>query len=597
MESVDNLMAKGKNFFQLPAWSSLLWKLSIDHRRTTAQGVILSILARVFDLLPMVIVGMVVNTLTPGVPQAGSLAGTMTEYGILVTLCFLGLALFQSGSDYLLAVAAQSIHHDIRIRLFSHILSIDTADLESRRKGELLSIVTNDVDALNGFFSETLANGVRVIIAFSCTYGYLFWLDFRLALILVFPLPLAFWAMGIFSKKVQPKYMQSRKAVGRFAGVLENSLQGIDVLQAYCAEQNEIRRLEKESAAYRDTALDAARIRRNFIPYIYGIAGLSFGLLIGGGGWLTQIPYGPSLGDYTVFVLMGMRLVVPIFTLNFLINQIQQAKAAALRIKGLLEIHPGLGDRPGAKDLETAPQTIRFKDIRFGYPGGPTLFTDINLTIRKGDFIGIAGPTGAGKSSLVKLLLRFYGPDSGRISFNGQNLDTLTVKSVRRYVGYVSQQPFLFHGSVFENICLGHPTADRALVMAAVRKAGVMEIVKSLPQGLDTPVGDQGNRLSGGQKQRISLARALLHNPEILILDEATSAVDPVTEALIHENILLLRRNKIIIAVAHRLSTLTACDRILVMDRGSKVQEGSHRELVEEEGVYRALWQAFGNKN
>ena len=573
------------------SWAALLLHLSAGHRQRILQGLVLSIMARLCDLLPMAIVGRVVNTLTVG--QAQSMARTMAEYGILVALCFFGLALFQSGSDYFLSAAAQSVRHDIRIRLFSHILSMDAADLESRRKGDLLSIITNDVDALNGFFSETIANGVRVLIAFAGTYGYLFWLDARLALILVFPLPLAFWVMGIFSKKVAPRYMQSRNAVGNFTGTLENSLQGIDVLQAYCAEHTEIRRLEKQSAAYRDTALDAARIRRNFIPVIYGIAGLSFGLLVGGGGWLTQMPGGPSMGDYTCFVLMGMRLVVPIFTLNFLINQIQQAKAAALRVKDLLALRTRLGDRPDAADLETAPQTIRFEGIRFGYPGGQELFTDLNFTIRKGDFIGIAGPTGAGKSSLVKLLLRFYGPSSGRISFNGKDLDALTAKSVRRHVGYVSQQPFLFHGSVLENICLGHPGADKNLVTAAMEKAGVMEIIQGLPRGLDTLVGDQGNRLSGGQKQRISLARALLHNPDILILDEATSAVDPVTEALIHDSILALRRNRIIIAVAHRLSTLTACDRIFVMDRGCKVQEGSHRKLVCMDGVYRNLWQAF----
>ncbi len=589
-------MIKGKKNLKFPIWASLLWQLATGNRHTIAQGIVLSILARLCDLLPMVIVGAVVNTLTKGAGQTGDLAGTMAGYGTLVTLCFLGLALFQSGSDYFLAAAAQSVRHEIRIRLFSHILSIDAADLESRRKGELLSIVTNDVDALNGFFSETIANGVRVAIAFAGTYGYLFWLDARLALILIFPLPLAFWAMKVFSRKVQPSYMQSRKAVGRFSGVLENSLQGIDVLQAYCAEQNEIQRLKKESAAYRDTALDAARIRRNFIPLIYGIAGLSFGLLVGGGGWLTQLPGGPSMGDYTCFVLMGMRLVVPIFTLNFLINQIQQAKAAALRMKELLELRPKVGDQPGATDLESPPRVIRFKNVRFGYPGEPELFTDLNLTIRKGDFIGIAGPTGAGKSTMVKLLLRFYGPTSGQISVNDRDLETLTVKSVRRYVGYVSQQPFLFHGTVLENICLGHPSADRDLVMAAVKKSGVMEIIQRLPKGLDTLVGDQGNKLSGGQKQRISLARALLHNPEILILDEATSAVDPATEALIHENILALRRDRIIIAVAHRLSTLTACDRIFVMDQGCKVQEGRHSELIRQDGVYRTLWQAFERK-
>ena len=409
---------------------------------------------------------------------------------------------------------------------------------------------------------------MRVVISFVGTYGYLLWLDWKLALILVVPLPVVFVAMGVFSHRIQPQYMKSRRAVGRFTGVLENSLQGIAVLQAYSAEKTEMARVEKESARYRDTAVSAARTRRNFIPFIYLIAGLSFGLLVGGGGYLTTRPGGPTMGAFTTFVLMGMRLVVPIFTLTFLVNQIQQAKAATLRIRELLEMEPKLGDLPDAIELGTFPETLSFDNIRFCYPGNPALFEDLSFTIKRGDFIGIAGPTGAGKSSIIKLLLRFYGPDSGRILVNGKGLDALAVASFRKHIGYVSQHPFLFHGTVLENLCLGSPEATEEAIRKAVLQAGVLEVIEALPDGFDTLIGDHGDTLSGGQKQRISLARALLRDPEVLILDEATSAVDPVTESIIHRNILKLRKNRIVIAIAHRLSTLVHCDRILVMEKG-----------------------------
>lgn len=589
MESIYYKNPKRKENFISPKWIIPLWQFTRGHRKTAVFGITASVLARVFDLLPMVLAGAAVNILSSGTADSNNMA----LYGAAVLMSFTGLALFQSCSDYLLTLVAQSVRHHIRISLFSHILSIETAELESRSKGDLISVVTNDVDVLNAFFSETLANIVRVVISFAGTYGYLIWLDVRLALILIFPLPLAFFAMSVFSRKVQPRYLQSRQAVGQFSGMLENSLQGIDVLQAYCAENSEISRLEKESKKYRDFTIDAARVRRNFIPFIYGIAGLAFGLLIGLGGWLTLKPGGPSMGDYTCAVLMGMRLIVPIFTLNFLINQLQQTKAASKRIMEIMEISTGSGDSPEAKTLDKTPEIIGCKDIRFSYPDGPQLFSKLNFTISKGEFIGIAGPTGAGKSSLLKLLLKFYGPDFGQVHINGEELKNLSAKSVRRYVGYVSQQPFLFRGTLMENICLGNQKATREAVNAALSKAGAGDIVKSLPKGLETVLGDMGNTLSGGQKQRISLARALVHDPGVLILDEATSAVDPVTEAIIQKNILSLRKDKIIIAVAHRLSTLTTCDKILVLDRGQLVQQGRHQDLVNCKGVYQNLWMAL----
>ena len=573
----------------MPSWIQFLITSSRAYRAKALSGIGCSILARVFDLLPMALVGFVVNRITQGAPSPQE----FIWWGVAVFASFACLAVFQSGSDYILATMAHGIRHDLRMRLFSQILHIDTHTLESRRKGDLLSIVTGDVDTLNGFFSETIANIVRVVIAFSGTYGYLLFLDWRLALILMFPLPLSFIAMGVFSKRIRPQFLNARRAVGSFSGTLENSLQGIPVLQAYCAEQSEMARLSSASKAYRDTAIDAARTKRNFIPLIYTIAGLSFALLIGGGGWLTQMPGGPSLGAYTTFVLMGMRLVVPIFTLSFLITQVQQARAATTRIEELLSVKPTLADPEDAVELSSVPEILSFENITFQYPGHPELISDLSFSINRGDFIGIAGPTGAGKSSLIKLLLRFYGPDHGNIRINDTGLHELAVVSFRKHVGYVSQSPYLFHGTVLDNICLGSPDATPAMINEAMDKAGVTEVIANLPQGLDTVLTDQGGSLSGGQKQRIALARALLKNPEILILDEATSAVDPVTESIIQKNILSLRRNRIIIAIAHRLSTLISCDRILVMNQGSIVQEGPHHDLVETDGVYKRLWLAL----
>ena len=514
-------------------------------------------------------------------------------YGAAILGAFGGLAIFQSVSDYLLASMAQSVRHDLRMRLFTHLQTLDMAFFESRQKGDLLSVVTGDVDTLNGFFAETTANMVRIVIAFGGTYGYLLWLDWRLAALLLPPLPLAFIAIKIFSGRIQPKYLQSRKAIGAFSGILENSLQGMAILQAYSAEEHEAARLRAQSADYRDTAITAAKVRAGFIPVVYLIAGLSYATLISVGGWLTTTENGPGVGAYTTFVLMAMRLVVPIFTLGFIVNQVQQAKASVTRIAELLDTEPSVQDANDAVTLQAPPETIEFTNVSFAYAEREESISNLSISIGYGQFIGIAGPTGAGKSTLLKLLLRFYPLESGTITVNGTSLCRLAIADFRQHIGYVSQDAFLFHGTVIENIRLGMVEADEQKVMEAAKLANADQFIRLLPQGYDTIVGDRGERLSGGQRQRISLARALLRDPAVLILDEATSAVDATTEKAILDSVLALRKGRIVIAVAHRLSTLEQCDTIYVLNEGKLSESGTHDELLAKGALYAKLWQAL----
>jgi ATP-binding cassette subfamily B protein len=553
-------------------------------------GAVSSMVARVCDLAPLAIVGPVMDIAVQG---TGTPA-TFAMYALLILSAFGGMAVFQSWSDYLLGSMAQKIRHDLRMHLFEHVQSLDMGRLETRRRGDILSIISVDVDSLESFFAQTTVNMVRIVVGFTGTFGYLAWLNWRLALLLAAPLPLALLAVRVFSTRVRPKYMQSRLAIGAFNSILENSLHGLPIMQAYNAERHEAERLRSESARYRDTAISAARTRAWFIPVVYLVAGLSYASLIGAGGWMTTLEGGPSIGDYTTFVLMAMRLIVPVFGLGFIVNQIQRARAAATRIADLLETRPAIKNSMDSVPLVGVPECVELRDVSFAYPERGEALSGVSFTVKKGEMLGIAGATGAGKSTLIKLLLRFHDPKSGEIRINGMPLTSLTLASVRQHVGYVSQDPFIFHGTITENLRLGSPDADMVAIQNAARLAGADEFIETLPNGFDEIIGDSGQRLSGGQRQRLSLARALLRNPAILILDEATSAVDVITERLIQDRIEHLRPDRITITIAHRLSTIRTADHIVVMSAGRVAEHGRFEELVGRGGAFGDLWAAQG---
>lgn len=566
------------------------------YRTRAIVGLVSNGFARLFDLLPMIIIGIIVDRIARG-GIAGVDVADLAWYGGGILATFVGLAVFQSGSDYAWDTLAQRVRHDLRMRLYAHLQRLDVAFFESRPTGDVMSVLSNDTDQLENFLADATTSMVRLVITFVGIYGFLIWLDWRLALLLFAPLPIGVIIVRYYVKNVQPEYRRSRKAVGEMNALLENNLQGIGVIQAYTAEAHQEQRMTLRSAEYRDAAVAAARQRALFLPGIYVVAGLSFALLIAAGGWLTWTGRGPSLGDYVTFILFAMRLIMPLFILGMLLNQIQRSEAAAKRIMDLLAITPTIQNRPGS--VATAdPTRIQFRDVDFAYPTRPAVLHNIDFQVQRGQVLGVVGPTGAGKSTLLKLLLRYHEPTKGTISVDDHDLNALQLESWRGHLGYVSQEAFLFSGTVAENIQLGSPNATRTQVEEAARVAGAAEFIDQLPQRYDTLIGERGLKLSGGQRQRVSLARAILRDPAILILDEATSAVDTRTEELIQRNLHAFRRDRITIAVAHRLSTVRQSDEILVLVDGVVVERGNHAALVAKGGVYADLWQVqSGEKN
>ncbi|MDO9581926.1 MAG: ABC transporter ATP-binding protein [Desulfomicrobium sp.] len=571
-----------------------LWRLvrfARPHARRIGVGLAANAGARFFDLLPMLVVGRVVDTVAGALREGQALPGSEFIWaGLLVLGTFAGLAIFQSVSDYTLDAAAQRIRHDLRVDLYTHVQKLDVSYFESRQTGDIMAVLAGDVDNLERFFSDTSTSIVRLLITFTGIYGILFWLDYHLALLLLAPMPIAIWAVRFFATRVAPQYRKARQAVGDINSILENNLQGMNVIQAYSAQDHQTGRIRLRSEEYRDAAIRAARERARFVPLLYGVAGLGYALLIGVGGWMTFAGIGPSVGDFTTFVLMAMRLILPLFVFGMLINQIQQSEASALRINEIFDTTPTVRDQAKASPLEGGLELVEVRDVCFAYPEREKVLCGINLRLERGRVLGVVGPTGAGKSSLAKLMLRYYDPLEGEILANGRELSSVTLDSWRGRIGYVSQEAYLFHGTVSENIRLGSPLATDDDVIRAADMAGAGDFIAALPQGYETMVGDRGMKLSGGQRQRISLARAILRDPEFLILDEATSSVDTRTEEVIQNNLKNLRAERITLAIAHRLSTVRHCDEIVVVVDGIIVERGTHEELVAAGGVYSGLW-------
>ncbi len=547
-------------------------------------------MARVFDLLPMLIVGFIIDRIS----QPGGISNVPVRdfawFGAAIFGTFVGLAVFQSASDYAWDTLAQKVRHDIRTKLYAHLQRLDVSYFEDRQAGDIMSVLSSDVDNLENFLSDATTSIVRLVVTFVGIYGFLVWLDWHLALVLLAPLPIAVFIVRFFAKRVQPQYRRTREAVGTMNAILENNLQGIAVIQAYTAEAQQQERMTARSAEYRDAGIATAVTRTKFIPWVYVVAGLSFALIIAIGGWLTFSGAGPSLGDYVTFILYAMRLIMPLFILGMLLNQIQRSEASAKRIMDLLDTAPSIKDTAEAQPIAGPPSTIEFRDVHFGYAKREAVLHGVAFSIQRGQVLGVVGPTGAGKSTLIKLLLRYYEPTRGQVLVDGKQLPAYTLASLRRHIGYVSQDAFLFSGTVAENIRLGSPDAPDAKVEEAARIAGAAEFIKELPQGYATLIGERGLKLSGGQRQRISLARAILRDPAILVLDEATSAVDTRTEELIQRNLHEFRQGRITLAVAHRLSTVRQSDEILVIVDGVIVERGPHDALVKKGGVYADLW-------
>lgn len=597
----DDDQIVGRKIYRIIPYILAYWQRALG-------GLIANIGARAFDLIPFIAIGMAADYYNPNnsqftdatvekivssniLPSIGPIGSIELGFGLLILISFTALAIFQGLSNQFWQSVAYKAQHDIRMDATKSLMEMEASYFETRQTGNLMSVLSADVAQLEDVISDSSTSIIRIITTFVTAFAILFWMSPTLCMILFGPLILIVPMVVWFSTRVQRKYRKQRESTGGIVAILENVLSGITVVKAYNATQFERDRIESQSGDYRDQAIQAAFIRNRFIPGIYVVAGLSFGMLVSAGGWIMNSGE-ISVGQFVTFLLISTRMTMPLFILGLLMNQLQRGEAAARRVFALIDLEPSIIDSEEAKNLDDPIASISFDGVTFAYPGtSVNVLNNVSFNVESGGFLGIMGHTGAGKSTILKLVEKFYQPQSGAVKINGKEISDYTIKSVRSRFGFVSQDPFLFFGSIKENVAYAREVSDEEVV-SALKTAGAWEFVSEFEDGMDSMVGDRGVRLSGGQRARISLARALLMNPDVLILDEASAALDAETEKRIQES--LFNGNggdRLTIAVAHRLATIRNADEIISMVDGVIVERGTHESLISSDGVYASQWQ------
>jgi ATP-binding cassette, subfamily B, bacterial len=503
----------------------------------------------------------------------------------------LGGLLFARSAIWAVSKVGEPFLRDLRNRVFRHLMSLDLGFFEREQTGRLVARLTSDVDAMQDLVQIGLAQFAQNIFLFVGAVVVILVLSWQLALCTLVVVPPVVWASRWFRRESSRAFLEVRDRIGHNLATLQEGLAGVRVVQAFGRERAFARRFRETNEAQYDANLETVRISTRYFPFIEfcGVAGTA--LIVGVGGLFADQRI-VTVGTVAAFVLYLNSLFEPVQQLSQLYNTLQQAGAAMKKLVGLLDTSPRIAERAGAVDL---PPTgaLEVDDVSFRYGDGPLVLRHVSVVVGDGERLALVGPTGAGKSTLAKLMSRFYDPAEGSVRFGGVPLTDATLASLRERIIVVPQEGFLFAGTIRDNVRVGRASASDDDVEAALGALGILDRFRALPSGLDTEVRERGSRLSAGERQLVSLARAALADPALLILDEATSNLDPGTEHDVEQALEALTEARSVVVVAHRLSTASRADRIAVVDHGELQELGSHPELLRREGRYASLWASW----
>jgi len=564
-----------------------------DYRGQVILASICSVMNKFWDLAPPILIGMAIDVVA--YKEESMLADfgysdPYQQFYILVAftvVIWVLESLFEYWFGILWRNLAQSAQHELRMDAYEHIQNLEMQWFSEQTTGGLMAIMNDDVNQLERFLDQGANDLLQVATTVIVVSAVMFILAPQVAIYAILPIPIIVGGSFLFQRRIGVRYTKVRKEVGNLNALLNNNLHGITTIKSFTAESREVDRVGIASQSYRDANRDAIRLSASFVPLIRMAILFAFTANMLVGGWLA-LEGELSVGAYSIIVFITQRLLWPLTRLGQTFDLYQRAMASTSRVLDLLDTEVGLVE--GDLELNDVQGSISFDSIQFSYPERESVLNDISLEIPAGATIGLVGSTGSGKTTLVRLLLRFHDPINGSVKLDGHEVSTLTLSSLRGAIGLVSQNTTLFPGTIRDNVLYGRPGASEEEVLEAARIAEATSFIDELPSGWDTDIGEEGHRLSGGQRQRLAIARAVLKNAPILILDEATSNVDNETEAALQRSIEHLSVDRTTLIIAHRLSTVRNADMIAVLDGGKITELGTHEDLSEKGGLYARLW-------
>ena len=567
-----------------------------SHKKTIRLASACSVINKIWDLAPPLLIGLAVDVVVLKENSFLAGMGVLDPWNQLILLSIVTFAVwgFESLFEFFYGVLwrnlAQTVQHELRLDTFNHVQKQGMGWFDERQRGDILAILNDDINQLERFLDKG-ANDLLQVSTTVVVVGAIFIaISWKVALFAVLPIPIIVWGSFRYQRSLEPKYAKVRDSAGKMNALLENDLAGMSTIQSFTAEERESVRVESLSEDYREANRAAIKLSAAFTPLIRMaiLCGFTATLLLGG--WLT-LEGTLAIGAYSVLVFMTQRLLWPLTRLGETFDLYQRAMASSTRVLDVLESPMEIEDGEIAPvEDEISKANLILENVNFGYPEREKIFSNLNLTIEAGKTIGVVGSTGSGKTTLVRLLLRFADIDSGSIKWVDSDIREWKLKSLRSSIALVDQHITLFPTTILENIRYGNPDSNDGDVKNAAMVAEATDFIESLPEQWGTMIGEGGHRLSGGQRQRLAIARAVLKDAPLLILDEATSAVDNETEAALQRSITKVSQDRTTVIIAHRLSTIRNADRIIVLEKGEIVEDGSHEELVDMNKIYSRMW-------